>query len=401
MPRQASEKLRQQEDWLRASGLPFVVPARRRLRGLVPRTTAVLITFAFFAIALLIADTAISTDQVINLEDLFRHPSVVAALIVAAAIAVVGIPLGIFYARWQRRLSLASRLVVGGVVIFIWLVGLSVAAVSLDLHVGLHVPIAARIGLLLLAMLLAWLELDQMVGWAARRSFRELTAAVPAVARILPLLLLTVLLAFFTGELWQIAAAISTLRMWLLGLFLVGLIVVIVLPATMDMVEAEDTDDDHEALLTETPFSGIAPTRSKLSLGERFNLLMVSIAVQAVQIAVFIVLTFAVFAIFGAIALTPDLIERWSGAPPEQLTWLGIGMPMDWAMFRVCLVLSLFSGVSFAASTLMDQKYRSLFLARIAAEVRRNIAARHRYRTVLQQEGKAPARWTMLVSAHD
>lgn len=383
---------------MRGSGLPFVVPARRRLRGLLPRTVAVLTTFAFLATALLIADAAISTDEVIPLLELIQYPSVMTALIVAAAIAVLGIPAGMIFGRFQRRLPPKTRIAVGTAVLLLWTVGLSIAAAMIDPRVGLHIPIAGRLGLLVLAAVLALLELDKMIGWAARRSFRELTAAVPAVARILPLLLLTVLLAFFTGELWQIAAEISKLRMWALGLFLVSLIVVIVLPATMDMVEEEDTDDVPVELLDGTPFHDVEATRSKLSLGERFNLLIVSVSVQAVQIAVFIVLTFAVFGIFGAIALTPELIERWSGAPPDTLTWIGIQLPMDGAMFRVCLVLALFSGVSFAASTLMDEKYRGMFLGRVASEVRRNIAARHRYRTTLRAVGKLPDRWDALIT---
>lgn len=401
MQQEMMDRLRAQEDWLRANGLPFVVPARRRLRGLLPRTTAVLITFAFLAIGLLIADAAISADEVIPLHELVQHPEIFVGLGVAGTMAVLAIPAGILYGRWQRRLPLRTSVIVGSVVILFWLVGLGVAATIIDVQVGLHVPTASRIALLLLAAGLAVLELDGMLGWAARRSLRELAAATPAVARILPLLLLTVLLAFFTGELWQIAAAISQLRMVLLCLFLVGLIVVIVLPATADMVEEEDQDGDHVDLLEDTPFVTVEATRSRLTISERFNLLIVSMSVQAVQIFVFIVLTFAVFAIFGAIALTPALIRVWTGQDPEQLTFVGIGLPMDWAMFRVCLILALFSGVSFAASTLMDEKYRELFLERVAAEVRRNIAARHRYRTTLRTVGRLPSRWQTLVSLED
>lgn len=67
-------------------------------------------------------------------------------------------------------------------------------------------------------------------------------------------------------------------------------------------------------------------------------------------------------------------------------------------MFRVCLILALFSGISFAASTLSDSLYRSLFLGRIAEEMRRNIAARHRYRSTLRSCGKLPHRWHDLMT---
>lgn len=387
-----------QEQWLRRSGLPFVIPARRRLAGLLPRASAVLITFTFLAFALLVADAAVSAGTVIRLSDLTQHPTVLAWLGVATALALCAIPAGLLYGRWQRRRSLAARLVWAGVVWFLWLIGLSAAAALTGARFGLHLAIEWRLGLLVLAVTLAFLELDQIVGWAARRSLHELAAAVPAVARILPILLLTVLLAFFTGELWQIAATISKARMWALGLFLVALIVVIVLPATLDMLDDEDAEEEGVALLCGTPFEGVAPTPGRLSLGERCNLLTVSMAVQAVQIALFVVLTFGVFAVFGAITLTPELITRWSQAPAHSLVWLGVELPMDWSMFRVCLILALFAGVSFAASTLMDQLYRGLFLDRVAAEVRRNVAARHCYRTTLLAAGKMPTRWQSIVA---
>ena len=170
-----------QEQWLRRSGLPFVIPARRRLAGLLPRTSAVLITFTFLATALLVADTAVSSDDVIRLEELLDHPTTLAWLAVAGVIALLAIPVGLLYGRWQRRLSLGWRLGWAGVVWFLWLIGLSAAAALTGARFGLHVPIDFRLGLLVLAVVLALLELDQIVSWAARRSLHELTAAIPAV----------------------------------------------------------------------------------------------------------------------------------------------------------------------------------------------------------------------------
>ena len=220
---------------------------------------------------------------------------------------------------------------------------------------------------------------------------------LPAVARILPLLLLTVLLVFFTNELWQLAATITETRMWLLSLFLFVLIVLIVLPTSFDMLDDED-DTDCEPLMEATPFAGLDERRSKLSIGERINLLAVSMAVQFVQVFIFIAVTFAVFAIFGSLSLTTELIRTWTSATPHDLVWLGIRLPMDAYMFRVCMILALFSGITFAASTMQDAKYRTMFLDSISAEVRRNLAARHRYRATLVKEGRAPSRWETLVA---
>lgn len=388
--------LLEQEQWLRLNGLPLMVPGRRRLRGIVPRTVPILVTFALLAIGLLIADAAISGDDVLDLFDLRQHPQVLTQLIIAGVIAVLSIPAGIGYGIVQRRLSPITRLIVGLSVIAFWLGGLSLIAALAGAQEGLHLSITTRVVLLVIAAIAGFYGWSAMAGWAARRGFRELSATVPSIARILPLLLLTVLLVFFTNELWQLAATMSKARMWLLGLFLGFLILLIVLPAAFDMID-DDVDDDCEPLLEGTPFLGLQPRRSPLGLGERFNLLVVAVAVQFVQVFFFVAVTFAVFAIFGSISLTPELITTWTGAAPSPVVFLGLRMPMDAGMFRVCLILALFSGITFAASTIQDEKYRGMFLGRVSAEVERNLAARHRYRATLTAQGKGPARWQSLV----
>lgn len=398
MEDQSLKLVTEQETWLRANGLPLVVPPRRRLVGLITRTVPLLLTFAFFAASLLIADAAIAAEQTIDLDQLQNHPTVVRAMLTALAIALLAIPFGLGYARIQRRFPVRVRVVVGLVIIFLWVAGLSIASSIIPTTGDLHLNLWERLGLLVLAAAISFIEVDRILIWAGRRSLRELAAAIPAVARILPLLLLTVLLVFFTNELWQLAATMSKGQMVALCIFLIVMLVVIIVPAIIDMLDEEDTDDDNDQLLEATPFHGVAPSRSKFSIGEWINLVVVSAAVQLVQAAIFIAATFGIFAVFGKIALNPKLIQTWTGTSPKALHWLGINLPMDAAMFRVCLILALFSGISFAASTLSDNMYRSLFLGRIADEMRRNIAARHRYRSTLRSCGKLPNRWSDMVA---
>lgn len=405
------------EDWLRRNGLPHMVPGRRRLRGVIPRTTAILVSLLTVGIASLWAEAALTTDHPIPLEELLEHPRVIIAAAGVMGLLLLAIPFGIVTARLQRRLPLAGRLIVDVVVWALWLVGLAVitkllvpagelkltlapseADLPFEITQGLrlHWTFLERLELLAVAFALAWLDFGVVIAWTTKRALREITRALPAVARTLPLLLLTVLLVFFTNELWQISAAISKPRMTALGLFLIGLAFLVVLPSSIDMVDDEATDEEHAPLLERTPFAGIPPTHEKLHIAERINLVMVAVAVQAIQITVFVLATFAVFAIVGSITLTPELIREWSGRESQPLTMLGIEVGLDRAMFRVCLILALFSGVSFAASTLIDDLYRRLFLSRVAREVRRSIAARHRYRTALASQDRG-FRWRSLV----
>lgn len=385
------------EVWLRHNGLPLVVPPRRRLRGIVPRTVPWLVIFACFATGLVIADAGISAGGDLDLDTL-DPLKLVTPMLAATAFILAAVPAGIGYGVLQRRLTPPARLIVGIIVIGFWLIGLSVIASVAHASLGLHLGIADRLGLLLLALAIGYSGIGSMVGWAARRGGRELAAAIPAIARVLPLLLLTVLLVFFTNELWQLAATMTTPKMWQLSGFLVLMMVLIALPATRDMINA--ADDDCEPLLEATPFAGIAPDatqeHAKLTIGERLNLFAVSLAVQFVQIALFVAATFTVFSLFGAISLTDELIATWTGEPARPLTVLGVQLPIEEHVFRVCLILSLFSGISFTASTLQDQLYRSLFLQRVAQEVSRNLGARNRYRATLIASGRAPQRWTEL-----
>ncbi|MDO5067518.1 MAG: hypothetical protein Q4D96_09595 [Propionibacteriaceae bacterium] len=389
------------EDWLRRNGLPHMVPGRRRLLGLVPRTTAILVVLLLWGIAAIWTDSTLSTDTAIAVEDLVEQPEVALALTGIILLTLLAIPLGVLTAWVQRHLPLMARLGLTIVVWGLWLAGLSIlAAATRDMPggSGFHFAFWERLLLLAGAVLLAWLDFGAIIAWTTKRSLKEIMAALPAVARTLPLLLLTVLLAFFTNELWQIGAGISKTRMTALGLFLIVLTFLVILPTSIDMVDDEDSDAEHAALLEQSPFAGLTPSPSRLRIGERINLVLVAVAVQAVQIFVFVALTFTMFAIVGVVTLTPELIQEWSGKPSEPLTMLGIRLGMDHAMFRVCLILALFSGVSFAASTLTDELYRTLFLSRVAEEVRRSIAARHRYRTALAAQGKQ-LRWHALLMA--
>lgn len=388
MAAERAAQLIEQERWLRANGLPLVVPPARRLQGLVPRTVPLLVTFALFATGLVMADAAISNDEVIELLDMVRRPAALSALITSGVTMLLAIPLGIAYAVLQQRLAPTVRLIVGSGLIVFWLVGLNFIATITHASQGLHLELTTRIVLLVVAGLIGFYGLGDMARWAGKRGARELAATLPAVARILPLLLLTVLLVFFTNELWQLAGSMPKERMNLLAGFLVVMIVLIVLPATFDMVNDELDDEAEECLLTQTPFRGVVATRSRLSLGERFNLIAVSLAVQFVQILLFVVVTFAVFAVFGSISLTDELIATWTGKPASQLVVIGVRLPMEAHMFRVCMILALFSGITFAASTLQDERYRRLFLDPVSEEVQRNLAARHRYRATLV--GPAP-----------
>lgn len=388
--------LQRQEHWLRTNGLPLVVPPMRRLRGIVSRTVPLLIALMFLATGLTIFDAAIS-GETLDLFELIQYPDILTRLIIASIVAVAGLPASIGYARAQTKLSPRVQLAIGLLIIVFWLFGLSLVASLTQATKGLHMSIELRLLLLLVAALFGYYGAGSILGWAGRRGAREMATTFPAIARILPLLLLTVLLVFFTEELWTLSAVMSKPRMWMLSGFLILMIMLIVLPTSFDLLRDVRDDDECEPLLENTPFVGLEPHASRLSLGERFNLIAVSAAIQFIQVAVFSAVTFLVFASFGYLTLTDALIAKWTGVPASQLVILGVGMPIEAHMFRVCLILALFSGISFAASMLQDSMYRSLFLDRVSDEVRLNLAARNRYRAVLLREDKGPAKLSSLV----
>jgi hypothetical protein len=201
--------------------------------------------------------------------------------------------------------------------------------------------------------------------------------------RALPLLVLVVMFAFFSTEMWQIADALPRYQLWAVVALLAGLSVLFMIAMQADEL-GEMTDRassgrvDLTGQLHGTPLQDLAtddePVRPQpLSRAERANVTVVLFVAQALQIAVLGVL---VFVLFGALAIRESVVQSWLGGELAKGRLFGVELPVSRALVQVSIFLSVFSGLYFTASAATDPHYRKAFFDPLLTDVRVSLAVR-------------------------
>lgn len=377
---------RDQETWLRRHGLALLIPGRRRLPRVLSGATPLLVFLIVALAGIAMVDNAFGTIENVDAEDVILTGAQTTQFFVGLGIAVLALPAAIGYQFWQRHRSRLTQTIGAAIVAVVWLGGLSLLGLGLDYASieGMQVTVTDRLVVMACAYLVVYFELPSIIRWAGSRVWSELRMLAPMIARVLPFLLLAQLLVFFTNEIWQLAYSLSSVKMWLVNGILIVPIVLLVVSDTRNALRQHLNRGEpfRPELLAGTPFEGLpdAGRRTKLAIGETVNLVLLPLVAQLIQIALFIGLLCVFFVCFGAVALNPALIAEWTNKPAVRMVWLGINLPIDRTMFRVSLILAVFSGLSFAASNATDESYRKIFLAPIIDEMELNLAARHVYR---------------------
>ncbi len=304
------------------------------------------------------------------LEDLRLTADQQAGFTWGIVIMALSIPAAVIYQLWQRSRPVWLQRSLAAVLVLAWLI----VCINLDASVVEAFLVVVALGFI-------YLEAPSMLRWAGATVVRSLTLLGPMVAHVLPFLLLAQLLVFFTEEMWGMAYSFSKARMWAVcGLLFAPTVMLTWSQSSRALKTHLDHHSDGGPLLRDTPFAEVENTNNKpLRLGERINLALLPTIAQLIQVLLFVGIVFAFFLAFGSVALTPELISKWTGHPPIRMIWLGISLPIDLTMFRVSMMLAVFSGLSFAASNATDGNYREMFLAPIVDNMERGLAARHRY----------------------
>ena len=125
--------------------------------------------------------------------------------------------------------------------------------------------------------------------------------------------------------------------------------------------------------------AGREDTARPLSRAETLNVLVVMFLAQFLQIVVVATMIFAFFLGLGLIALPPEVIETWSGAPARQGTWLGVEVPVSGALIHMSLLVAGFSAMYFTVSSSTDPQYRERFFDPLIADMATTLDARDRY----------------------
>jgi hypothetical protein len=294
----------------------------------------------------------------------------------------------------------------------------------------------------------------RVFAWAAGHPFREAARNIKVLAGAIPLLLLTVAFLFMTTEIWHVATFLTPEELGgAVGLFvLLGACFLFVL-ARSHITEAQRFDGWKdvracirsrradplaalEAAVTECLDKGasfedwaaarkwleerkqIAPPASGDATGpgallktldektpwgalgdfevpdlewrERWNINIVLLFGQSVQVLAVTLVMAAFLLVFGLLTVDTDTLQAWDviaeGEEPQE------GFP-PWSgqHLKVTALLAAFAGLSFAVYAALFKEQREIFFGELDRKATQRLAVRAVYRRLLERNGQAPA----------
>ncbi len=165
--------------------------------------------------------------------------------------------------------------------------------------------------------------------WALARTFGSLRTLLPMTTRALPLLLLAITFLFINTEMWQVGGNLSVGTLWLVVLLFAVLAVgflFVRLPEEVD--RADDHVDDAFLLRTcaKTPLAEVCrelvddPDADPASYAEvtgfeRWNLILVLMIVQVVQVLLLSLSVFGFLMLFGSLIMSDPVMNAWQTDP--------------------------------------------------------------------------------------
>ncbi len=216
---------------------------------------------------------------------------------------------------------------------------------------------------LLLALIYAvvGIGLLSILGWAGRRVVAQLSASLVLLTRAVPVLLIFMIVLFINTEMWQVFSDVGDPA-------LVG--VVALFCALGSVFIASRLPSEVRELERDV---GVKPP---LRRRQRFNVGLVMFVSQGLQVLVVSLLVGLFFVAFGALAMTPHVIEVWLGGPLHPIAgqrWLSV------ELVKVSCALAAFSGLYYAIAVLTEATYRQEFLADVEISLRETFMDRARY----------------------
>jgi hypothetical protein len=231
-------------------------------------------------------------------------------------------------------------------------------------------------------------------GFALRWFATSLVRSRSALVNVLPLLLVAVVLAFFSTETWQTIGSLHGLPIVLVLALFIGL-------ASAFVASQAKPDLGTLAEFTDAGAVGIAlPDHVRVSAtlvdgywrapplrrAERVNLLLVSVLAQVLAAAVIGLAVAAFFVLLGLFSVDVAVTESWIGHSPRVLmefTLAGHEYALSSQLLRVSAFLGTFAGFYFIVSSTTDQRMRQSAVAHHQDHLRTVLAVRSVYRGLL------------------
>ncbi len=262
--------------------------------------------------------------------------------------------------------------------------------------------VVVQIAVLSLIYLATSYAIAPLTYWAIRSLFEQLSSMLGLFARALPLLMLITIVMFISAETWQAASGapsdgyIATMSLFVAA----GLIFLISrLPREIDNLLQPLEWEEAIKLAQTTPVAGLILTLDHepdapppLERTQRWNIGLVLLVRQSLQVLVVTLLIGLFFVVFGKLFISPGVIESWIGATPREglaLTIAGTRLEISRELALVAGFVSAFSGLYFAVYVSTDATYRQEFHNDIADEVRRALVVRQAYLGLLNDEARS------------
>lgn len=245
-----------------------------------------------------------------------------------------------------------------------------------------------------------FLGVDTVLGWSLKHAIHQLASLPPMIAKVLPVLMVSVLFIFVNADLWKLANGLSFPRTWavlgLMGLLAVFVVVTTSLERTARLLGRYRGDDI--ARFTENDYERAAALEGgiwntaqdwveekkilehrPLKVAPWSNLIIIPMIGQIIQAIFFMLLVFGFFMGFSSIAISDTTIESWMTVKPEHLKILGVDTNINAVVIKVSMIVAVFSGLSFVATTSSDEKYARSFLKPMIERIKHILIIRDIY----------------------
>lgn len=330
-----------------------------------------------------------------------------AAVFVAGAVAIVGGFAGVNRMRGRRPLALPDEVGLAEVVAFVVVPAL-VAGVggSTDPLTGTVGVAAANVACLAGAYVVTRWSLIPMVRWASRQVVRQIGDLATLVAKSLPVLVVFSAFLFLNAEMWQVATDATlpyyALVVGVISAVGVAFLVLSVRRLSIDLARFDGWEEVAERVVG-TPAAadldrvrGERPATAPLGRRARFNVGLLLVVGQGIQVALVAVLVTAFYVGLGTVFVREDTVLQWTTR--AELTraddWVA-RLPLfgDELLFTRQLVLvagfiGVVSGLQFVVQIVTDETYRREFAEDVTAEIRRALAVRAVRTALMTPDGR-------------
>lgn len=254
--------------------------------------------------------------------------------------------------------------------------------------------VALALALLLGIYLWSSYGVGPLLRWGIRRSSGQLTGLGPLVARALPLLLVFNTFLFINAEVWEMAGTLdgAAYAVVVLTFFSLGTVFAVSrLPGFIRDENRFDSWSDIAAHVVDTPAEAVVlptdgPTLDPLRPRQRFNIGLIVLFGQALQITLVVVALTGFFVFFGFMAITEGTITNWTGLDSVHVVadtgFGGRTLVLTEPLLRVSVFLGAFSGMYFTVVLTTDETYRTEFASDVGPEIRQILAVRTAYHVI-------------------